>query len=109
MDKLTLTGLGSDKNRLFFIIKKGKGLRPFLAYLLLKCGFENNIFLTEYDDDHIDVINFEDTQSNYKNDDFDIDIIFGHRCIVLVIRIKNEKKRQFISNIIGEFTVPIKK
>ena len=105
MEKLNLLSLGNQKNRSYFIIKKNKSLRGFLAYLLLKCGFEDNLYLTEYEIKKKDVSLFEDTQSNYVNEYFDIDILYSRRAVILIVRTKDEKYRKFINSLIKEYCI----
>jgi len=110
MEKLKLTGIGSKDNvpyfgtyRSYFKIKKDKNLIGLLAYLLLKCDFDDNPYLNDYQIENKQIEKFVDCEDNYTNTNFDIDIIFGDKEIILVVRTKTEKHKQFVNSIIDKY------
>ena len=107
MEKLKLKGMGNKDNRSFFIIGKSKNLVGFLAYFLLKCGFKDSVYMLDYqnekNDDVKDVTKFEDTQSNYKNEYFDIDLVYGYNAIVIIVRYTKKEHKELINNIVLEY------
>lgn len=103
MKKLKLKGAGNTNGRSYFKIEKHRDLHDFLADFLVKCGFEDNNYLTIYKTEQGDITLLEDVQENYKNEYFDIDIFYGHKSVILVVRTINEKQAELVNNIIHEF------
>ena len=101
--KLKLIGLKHGKNRLVFLIEKHKNLSEFLATFLLKCGFEDNLHREYYKAENIEIERLEDTEENYANENFDIDIVYGHKTIILLVRLKDDKYKKRVFDAVYEF------
>lgn len=103
MEKFELLGLKIEKNKLMIKIEKDKRLREFLGNLLLKCGFRDNHYLTDDVNYRTDVSKNQDNLENYENKNFDIDIIYAHKAIIISVRVKNEKQKDLFLTYIYEF------
>lgn len=86
MEKLKLFARGNEKDRNFFIIEKNQTFFSLFPKFLLNCGFRNNIYLDEYQDNAPRIDDFIDMQENFKNENYDIDLIYGKDKIILIIR-----------------------
>ncbi len=103
MEKPKILGMKRDKNKLAITIEKNKKLREFLGNLLSKCGFSYNLYLTDDKFYKTDITKFEDILENYKNVNFDIDLIFTHNAVIISARFKNEKQKKVFSTYVDEF------
>lgn len=89
MEKLKLIEIKHGEKRLSFTIRKDKPIKQFLSALLETCGFKEieNPYLQYYDVEKKNVTKFEGIEENYVNKKFDIDIIFTHRNVIVLVRI----------------------
>jgi len=103
--KFKLSGLGNSEKRSYFIIEKSTSIRGFLAYFLLKCGFIHNDYLLDDQSNAKikDITKISDIQKNFKNDVFDIDIVYGYKNVILLIRYDEDNKKEFITKLVLEY------
>jgi hypothetical protein len=96
--KFTLTGMGNDGFRYYCIFRKNEAFKKISREFMEKLGFDGKGVPTElYDYDlekKIKMNSVKDQISNYKNNDFEVDIFYGDRKVILVIRTK--KRAQLI-------------
>ncbi len=88
--KPIIYGLSNKGKRNAYIIEKNSSFIPLFANFLLNCGFKNNQYIEYSEDKSIKIDEWIDTQDNFKNEDYDIDIIFGKERIILIIRTVEE-------------------
>lgn len=84
--KLILSGVGNSEGRSFYVIEKKQDFFSSFAKFLINCGFNENLYVDEYQEDSPKIKDFVDFQENFKNKDYDIDLIFGKEKIILIIR-----------------------
>jgi hypothetical protein len=108
-DKLVLLGTENKENRYEYIIEKNEGFREIFISIMEKFGFERIIinktfFNYTFNRDNIEkqiefkTSDFIDSCYNYKNKDFDIDVFYGTKKIILIIRTKKGDKLREIIN-----------
>lgn len=102
---IELISLSKKENRVSFTIKKHKDILNFLADFLLKLGFRDNLYNTEYKFDKTDVSSFEDSTDCYSNNSFDVDIFYGHLSVIVVVRIKSHLLSAFKMKKMKNFVV----
>jgi len=103
LEKLKLKSYKHEKNRLVIIIEKSSNLQNFLAMLLDKCNFGDNLYKKFYTVEGVKIHLLKDTEDHYVNKNFDIDIIYGNRSVIIIIRIKKENSKNIIMNFVTEY------
>jgi hypothetical protein len=108
-DKLVLLGTENKENRYEYIIEKNEDFKEIFLSFMEKLGFEriiinktffNYIFNRDNIEKQIEfkISDFKDSYHNYKNKDFDIDVFYGTKKIILIIRTKKGNKLREIIN-----------
>lgn len=99
MNKFALTGIKNDKYRYEFTVKKNQAFVGSFIELLPELGFKNQEFyFLEYKKGQdslipIKINKLKEVCNNFKNKDYDIEIFYGNKRIILVIR---TKKKDFL-------------
>ena len=97
-NKLILTGTENDGFRHKYEIKKQEFFKDAFIDFMVCLGFKKErveqCFL-DYDEKEneikLNVSDLKDYCDNFKNKDFDIDVFYGKRKIILLIRTKKKK------------------
>lgn len=97
VNKLKLLGTGNKENRFFYIFEKDKIFFSLFPKFLIGCDFEN---LGLYEDE--DISFSENKVENFKNDFYDIDVIFTCNRVILIIR--TDEREALISGILPIFS-----
>ena len=88
-NKTRLLGSGNKGKRSYFILEKDDSFFSLFPKFLLGCGFKE---LDEYDnleEEKKDISDYTNRVENYKNAEYDIDVVFTQDRIVLIVRTEN--------------------
>lgn len=96
---MKLMGSGNKENRSYYIFEKSNDFFYFFSRFLLGCGFENLEEYEDYQEKIPDLNYFENEVENFKNELYDIDVIFTHNRIILIVRTDEENKKNVILGI----------
>jgi hypothetical protein len=98
MKSLSLVGLGNDEHnkRSYFILKKDELFKKYFNEILGKLG----LFPLIYDEQGL-IDDFINQLNHYKNDYFDIDVIYTVDRIIIIVRANIEKLEMFKSLILA--------
>lgn len=90
--KLKLVGSGNDGGRFFFIFRKGEAFFSLFPRFLLGCGFRDLGIYEEYQEEMPDIKQFTDKIEHFKNEGYDIDVIYTQDKIILVVRTDEDNR-----------------
>lgn len=96
---MKLIGSGNKEERSYYIFEKDKTFFSLFPKFLLGCGFENLKEYEDYQEKIPDINTFENKVENFKNQNYDIDIVFTHNRIIIIIRTKQENKKNVATGI----------
>lgn len=97
--KLKLIGSGNENERNFFILNKEDSFFSLFPIFLISIGFRNIGNFESYQDDKPDLASFKNKIDHFKNNDYDIDIIYTEDRIILIIRTDMYNRDKLIANI----------
>jgi len=97
--KLRLIGSGNDKKRNFFILNKEKSFFSLFPLFLISCGFKNIKEYEDYQEEKPDIDEFTNRVEHFKNQEYDIDLIYTQNRIILIIRTEEKNRDNLISGI----------
>jgi hypothetical protein len=103
--KLKLVGSGNEGNRNFFILSKEDSFFSLFPLFLIGCGIKNIGIYEDYQEDKPDINSFNNKIENFKNEEYDIDLIYTSDKIILIVRtdISNREKLLFGIKKISKF------
>ena len=96
---MKLTGSGNEDGRFFYIFDKDITFFSLFPKFLLGCGFEDLGVYEEYQEKLPNINNFKNKIEHFKNNEYDIDIIYTHDKIILIIRTEEKNRNYLISGI----------
>jgi hypothetical protein len=102
MKKLTLLGINHKTGRLEVYIEKSKKLHSVLAKILLDFGFAANPYLLD-EEEELKPFKFVDTVENYNSNKLDIDLIYGYKKLIFIVRSKSEENIEYFKKAIFNF------
>lgn len=103
MKKLKLIATGNDGNRSFYSIKKEASFFSFFKELMEKLDIENYHLRNAYDEyGEDDIMKYVDVVDRVKDGTYDIDIIYGHKNIILIVRSELNINHTFFANEINK-------
>lgn len=85
-NKLKLIGSGNEGNRNYFIFNKDNSFFSSFPLFLIGCGFKE---IREFEDYQIDVPDINSIKNKieyFKNEEYDIDLIYTSDKIILIVR-----------------------
>ncbi len=99
VEKLILTGAGNDGFRYNYRIIKNESFKDIFPEFMVLLGFNKKeivsssfySFNKEGEEVKFKISNFKDCYDNYNNKDYDVDVFYGSKKIILVIRTKRIK------------------
>ena len=96
MKTLKLIGLGNDQldKRSSFLLEKSEFFQQYLNEILKKIGIDDQIYEEEPIDGRIDEID------HFKNEDYDIDVVYTTNKIVILVRAEQINLERFKSLIL---------
>lgn len=108
-NRFTLTGTDNYGFRHKYSVKKNEGFRVAFINFMKHLDFNeetiSKLFLYEEDSGNIKklkIADFEDCCRHYKNRNYDVDVFFGYRKIIIVVRTrKREKMVEYLENEAG--------
>lgn len=104
-EKIMLLGTGNDRYRHYYKIRKNEKFKKIFVKFMEDLGFDaqriKQQFWNEDNNIEIKISDFIDSCSHYKNKKYDIDIFYGYKKIILVIRTKERK--ELLENIKSKF------
>lgn len=105
VSKLKLIGSGNEEKRNFFILSKDDSFFSLFPIFLIGCGIKDIGIYEDYQEDKPNIALFNNKVENFRNEDYDIDIIFTQDRIILIVRtdISNKEKLLFGIKKIAEF------
>ncbi len=103
--KLKLIGSGNEDNRHFFILSKEDSFFSLFPLFLIGCGIKNISVYEDYQEDKPKISSFNNIIENFKNEEYDIDVIYTHNRIVLIVRTDRSNRDKLLVGIkkISEF------
>jgi len=96
---MKLIGSGNKDGRFYYIFNKENSFFSLFPKFLLGCGFDNLGDYENEEEETRDIINFKNKVEHFKNNDYDIDLIFSHDRIILIIRTLDSNKDNLIKGI----------
>lgn len=97
--KLKVIGSGNKEGRFFFIFNKEESFFGLFSSFLINCGFRNLGIYEYYQEEKPDIKLFNNKVENFKNEEYDIDIIYTNNSIILIIRTNQENYKSLMSGI----------
>lgn len=104
MKTLKLFGIGTHKNRGYFILEKDESFRDSFNKILEKIGSAKELYKEEGS-----IKEMNNKLENYTAGDFDIDIVYTSDRIIVIARVAPEKLQEFKSWILEFAEMPAKK
>ena len=108
IDKNLLIGTGNDGYRYKYEFKKNNKFKKAFLGFMQELGFEEEWDLYYFDKDYKlqneeeeiprDLTKIRDLVEHYKNKDFDVDLFFGVKNLILIIRTKNTNMLVKVAN-----------
>ncbi len=86
MQKINLLGLGSYENRSYFVFEKKKEFIILFSKFLESIGLDPLNAYYQLSEGDVDIEDYTDTADHVKNEFYDIDIFYGAKRIIVVIR-----------------------
>lgn len=102
-NKLDLIGSGNQDGRFFYIFSKDSSFFSLFPKFLMGCGFENLGAYEDYSSDFPDLDLLENKIEYFKNDAYDIDIIFTRNRIILIVRTSEHNRDNLVKGIKNVF------
>ena len=102
MKKIKLFGLGNEGDRSYFVFEKTLDFFPLFSSFLQKLKLDKPGSFYEYEEEASNLDDLNDSIENVKNDVYNIDIFYGEKRIIVVIR--SEIKRDYYMQLIKEFS-----
>lgn len=99
MNKMKLTGSGNEEGRFFYIFDKSANFFSLFPRFLLGCGFENIGVYEDYQEKPPAIDNFKNKIEHFKNEEYDIDVVFTHDKIMLIVRTEEKNRENLLSGI----------
>ena len=97
--KLKLVGSGNEEGRFFFIFNKGESFFSLFPQFLLGCGFRDLGIYEDYQEEMPDIKQFTNKIEHFKNEGYDIDVIYAQDRIILIVRTNKDNRKQLITGI----------
>jgi hypothetical protein len=103
--KLKLLGSGNESRRSFFILSKEDSFFSLFPLFLIGCGFKNIGVYEDYQQEKPNINSFLNKIEHFKNEEYEIDLIYTIDRIILIIRTDECNRDKLISGIkrIAEF------
>ena len=95
MNKLSLLGIGNEGRWNYFVFKKENSFFPLFASFLSCLRLEKTGIMYGNEDEKKDIKGIVDKLENTKNKDYDLDIFYGDKRIIVVVR-TDETNRGFL-------------
>jgi len=99
--KIKLFGLGSEGKKSYYVFDKQLTFFAFLSAFLEKLHIEKPGSLYEYEDNSLNLEDVTDTFEQVANDKYEIDIFYGQKRIIVVIR--SDQGRDSYLDLMKEF------
>ncbi len=101
MSKLKLYGISKQENRVHFRLGKKQAFLDVFRKILLRFGFWDARYwhYDEIKDKDDKINNLTDFCDHLQNEKYDIDIIFGKKRIIVIVRAKQKDKDKFIKEL----------
>lgn len=99
INKLKLIGSGNKEGRYYYIFNKDNTFFSLFPKFLIGCDFENLGVYEDYQEKNQNITNFENKIEHFKNNNYDIDVIFTHNKIILIVRTNEENKKNLLLGI----------
>ena len=80
--------MGNEENRIYVVFEKNPSFFSLFPKFLLGSGFQDIFPFEEYAERIPDLKKMSGTIEHYKNEEYDIDVIYGENRIFLIIRTK---------------------
>ena len=99
INKLRLVGSGSSSGRFFYIFDKNSSFFSLFPKFLLECGFRDLGAYEDYLENPPDIHDFVNRIEHFKNEEYDIDVLYTHNRIFLIVRTGEKNKERLINGI----------
>lgn len=96
---MKLTGSGNSDGRFFYIFDKDMIFFSLFPRFLLGCDFKDLGVYEDYQEKVPEINKIENKIENFKNSEYDIDVIYTHNKIILIIRTEEKNRNNLISGI----------
>lgn len=96
---MKLTGSGNSEGRFFYIFDKDMTFFSLFPKFLLGCGFEDFGVYEDYQEKVPEINKIENKIENFKNSEYDIDVIYTSDKIILIIRTEDKNRKNLILGI----------
>jgi len=97
--KLKLIGTGNEDGRNFFVLSKEDSFFALFPMFLLNCEFKKIGIFEDYQEDKPDLNALTNTLQHFKNENYDIDIVYTQDKIILIVRTAIENRKKLVSAI----------
>jgi hypothetical protein len=99
MNKLAVLGSGNEGSRSFFIFEKNESFFSLFPLFLSGCGFKKIGVYESYQDDKPSLNKLNNRVENFKNENYDIDVIYTQDRIILLVRTDSSNREKLIAGI----------
>jgi len=93
--KFIIIGMENDGYRSQYVFKKNSNFNRVFINFLVDLGFVNVDFDASFENGKEGLLNiskFKDEENHFKNKSFDIDLFYGDKKAILIVRTKNRAK-----------------
>lgn len=99
MNKLAIFGSGNEGRRSFFIFEKNESFFSLFPLFLTGCGFKEIGVYEQYQEDKPNLNDLNNRIENFKNENYDIDVIYTQNRIILLVRTDPSNRKNLIAGI----------
>ena len=99
INKMKLVGSGNSDGRFFYIFDKNMNFFSLFPKFLLGCGFKDLGVYEDYQEKVPNINKIENRIENFKNSEYDIDVIYTQDKIMLIIRTEEKNRNNLIFGI----------
>lgn len=98
-NKLKLLGSGNEENRSFFILSKEESFFSLFPLFLIGCGITKIGSYEDYQEDKPDIRTFNNRIEYFRNEKYEIDLIYTTDKIFLIIRTDVSNRNELLVGI----------
>ena len=97
--KLRLVGTGNNDKRSFYIFEKNNSFFSLFSIFLISLGFKDIKDYEYYNDDKIDINKLKNYIENFKNELYDLDVIYTQDKIIIIVRTDEGNRNKLLNSI----------
>src|SRR3989344_3561556 len=97
--KLRLVGTGNNDKRSFYIFEKNNSFFSLFSIFLISLGFKDIKDYEYYNDDKTDINKLKNYIENFKNELYDLDVIYTQDKIIIIVRTDEGNRNKLLNSI----------